>query len=362
MSNALATISSDILSCKANFNAVLSNNSINFEREAEFAIQIISGNDCLIKLAQSNRRAVIDAVTNIAAIGISLNPAKKQAYLVPRKNKICLDISYMGLIDLAVGGNGIMWAQAALVYQNDTYQVQGFDKPPIHTFDPFSKDRGAIIGTYAVVKTSSGDYLTSTMTIKEAYDIRDRSEAYKSVQAGKAKSCPWNTDEGEMIKKTIIKRGYKYWPRTPGLDAAVHYLNTDGGEGMSLESATPIDLLKMLDEVRMTKTDDDALAYWKANNAKLANRTADHAALKNAVMAHRTAMRQAQEDRTIDMQPPAQTAIPSELQGIVDDMTADGLEYCEQYFNGCSKATQEKLSPFMVAIKAKAQQNQEVTA
>jgi recombination protein RecT len=174
---------------------------------------------------------VANAITNIAAIGISLNPAKKQAYLVPRDGKICLDISYIGLMDLAMSTGTIRWAQAELVYAADSFALNGFDKPPSHTYNPFAKDRGEAIGVYVVVKTSDGDYLTETMSIDDVNAIRDRSSAWKAWISKKS-SCPWVTDPGEMAKKTVVKRGYKYWPKTERLDQAIHHLNTDGGEGL----------------------------------------------------------------------------------------------------------------------------------
>jgi recombination protein RecT len=182
---------------------------------------------------------VIDAVKNVAAIGISLNPAKKQAYLVPRDGRINLDISYMGLLDIAVASGSIMWGQAKLVHEQDTFELNGFDKPPIHQFKPFSKDRGEIIGVYVVVKTHSGDFLTETMALDEVNAIRDRTSAWKAWLKDK-KSCPWVTDPGEMIKKTVIKRAYKTWPKTDRLDQAIHHLNTEGGEGLAdLQPAPP---------------------------------------------------------------------------------------------------------------------------
>lgn len=202
-------------------------NDISFEAEAGFAIQLLSS-DFARNIALKNRQSVIDAVTNVSAIGISLNPAKKQAYLVPRDGKICLDISYMGLIDLAVATGSILWAQCVIVRENDDFELQGYDKPPIHKFSPFSNNRGPIVGAYATVKTPSGDYLTHAMPITDIFSIRDRSQSWKS-----GKSSPWKSDEGEMIKKTVIKQAYKYWPKTsPQLENAIHYLNTETGEGL----------------------------------------------------------------------------------------------------------------------------------
>ena len=237
MSN-LQLVTDDVYSVRDSFVAVLSDRDINFEREAGFAIQAISKNDYTLKTAASARQSVIDAVTNIAAIGISLNPARKQAYLVPRDGKICLDISYVGLMDLAMATGSIKWAQAALVYEQDQFVLNGYDQPPSHTFSPFSTTRGPIVGVYVVVKTADGEYLTHTMDIASAYAIRDRSQAWKSWIAKKANSPgPWGTDEGEMIKKTCVKQAYKYWPKTERLEQAIHHLNTEGGEGLEMVAA-----------------------------------------------------------------------------------------------------------------------------
>jgi recombination protein RecT len=227
--NALTVISEDIYASQTQFQSVLVDKSINFEREAGFALQVLGGNDYAIKTAMGNRQSVVNAVINVAAIGISLNPAKKQAYLVPRDGRICLDISYMGLLDLAIQSGSIMWGQAELVHASDGFELNGFDKPPTHKRNPFATDRGEVVGAYVVVKTRDGDYLTTCMQIGDVFDIRNRSSAWKS-----GRSCPWKTDEGEMIKKTVIKRAYKLWPKTDRLDGAVHYLNTDGGEGLAV--------------------------------------------------------------------------------------------------------------------------------
>lgn len=231
MSNALALITGDIYGAKDAFEAVLSDRSISFEREAEFAIQVLQQNDYALGLATKNRQSVINAVTNVAAIGISLNPAKKQAYLVPRDGKICLDISYIGMVELAVASGSVRWVKAELVREHDKFTLQGFDKPPIHDYNPFAKDRGEIVGVYCVAKTADGDYLTDTMSIDEVNAIRDRSSAWRAW-IEKNKKCPWVTDPGEMVKKTIVKRSSKMWPKTERLDQAIHHLNTDGEEGL----------------------------------------------------------------------------------------------------------------------------------
>lgn len=227
--NQIVTIEDSVYGTKDSFASVLTDRSINFDREAEFALQTLYGNDYAMKIAMQNRASVIAAVVNIAAIGISLNPAKKQAYLVPRDGKICLDISYMGLMDLAIDSGSIRWGQAKLVYEKDQFELVGIDQQPIHKHAPFSRDRGEVVGAYVVVKTPEGDYLTECMDREDIDRIMGRSQ---SVRAGK--SSPWKTDWHEMARKTVVKRGYKYWPKTDRLDKAIHHLNTEGGEGLAV--------------------------------------------------------------------------------------------------------------------------------
>jgi recombination protein RecT len=237
MSTELMKVDELVLSTRDAFLAVQTDKSLNFNAEAEFAIQILCGNSFALDTARMNPQSVRDAVTNVAAIGISLNPARRQAYLVPRDGKICLDISYMGLLDMAIESGSILWGQAELVYAADQFALNGVDKPPTHVRDPFKTDRGEVIGAYVVVKTRDGDYLTTTMSIGEINDIRNRTKAF---QKGKG---PWVTDPGEMAKKTVIKRSSKLWPKTARLDNAIHYLNKDNDEGLPefIESDDPID-------------------------------------------------------------------------------------------------------------------------
>jgi recombination protein RecT len=230
MSEALALLTAE----RDRFAAVCADPSIEFEREASFAMQILSGSEYLMSVAMRNKASLQSAIVNVAAIGISLNPASKLAYLVPRKNQVCLDISYMGMMHLAQQTGAIVWGQSIAVRQQDTFELQGIDQPPVHKFNPFAEDRGDIIGVYVVVKCDNGDYLTHAMPISKVFEIRDRSEAWKSYQS-KGTKCPWVTDEEEMIKKTCVKQAAKYWPRRDRLDTAIHHMNIEGEEGLAEE-------------------------------------------------------------------------------------------------------------------------------
>ena len=210
------------------FNAALSDQSITWQKEMQFAIQAFQKNEYLAKTAAGNPVSAQNAIINLAAIGITLNPAAKLAYLVPRDGMVCLDVSYMGLLHLAQSTGAIKWGQCKLVHQGDTYESNGLDAAPTHKYNAFG-DRGPVVGGYCTVKTADGDYLTEEMSLAEI----------KSVEASsKAKNGPWKNWWEEMARKTIVKRASKYWPRVDRLDAAINHLNTDGGEGIA-ESPEP---------------------------------------------------------------------------------------------------------------------------
>lgn len=252
---------------KAEFEQVCSEPALTFKREMEFAMQLFANNDYLAGVAVKNPTSVRSAIMNVSAIGISINPAQKLAYLVPRKGAICLDISYMGLMHIAQQSGAIKWCQSAIARKNDKFSLVAIDKAPLHEYNVFDtlEQRGDVVGAYCVVKTDDGDYLTHPMRIESIFAIRDRSEGFKS-----GKQSPWITDEEQMILKTVVKQAAKYWPRRERLDAAIDYVNTESGEGINFAqergqekdiSPSSTETIAVITDllVQMNKTWDDDL-------------------------------------------------------------------------------------------------------
>jgi recombination protein RecT len=230
-----------------------------------FAMQAIQKNDYIYGIANSAPDSVRNAVINVASIGLSLNPATAYAYLVPRDRRICLDISYQGLIKIATDTGSIRWAKAELVYTNDHFMYKGIAVLPEHSFNPFG-DRGDFAGVYCVAKTSDGDFLVETMTAEQIHDIRNKSEAYKSFAKGTAKQCPWVDFFGEMTKKTCIKRASKTWPKSQRgdrLQTAISILN-ENGEGIDFNAADKVVEHKSREQVE--KEQYDALCDMYADS------------------------------------------------------------------------------------------------
>lgn len=223
---------------------------LDFEQECLFARQQLLKNKFTLKVAGENPNSLQGAILNVAAIGISLNPAQQHAYLVPRDGAICLDISFRGLVALAVDAGVIRWAKAELVYTNDQFTWNGPAAAPTHQADPFS-DRGEIKGGYCIAMLPDGTSMVEVMSIEEIHKIRDTSKAYQK------NGGPWKDWFEEMAKKTIIKRASKSWPQTGKrrrFDVAVDVLHQTEGTAYTLEEHA---------EFMALVHDKDALGYYR---------------------------------------------------------------------------------------------------
>jgi phage RecT family recombinase len=189
-------------------------------------------------------RLVYREVSKAAALGLLLDPQLGEAYIVPVWNakggrqEPQLRVGYRGIIKLGRQSGEISSIYAHEVHENDEIECDlGVDKRLVHKPLLFG-DRGRVVGYYAVVKFKDGETDFEPMTLAQIHAIRDKSDGWRAFQAGKIKSTPWSTDEGEMAKKTVIKRLCKRIPQSPDLATA---LNLDN-DAPAIETARIIDL------------------------------------------------------------------------------------------------------------------------
>lgn len=191
---------------------------IDYNREINFAIQAIRGNDLLQKC---DEQSIKNAIVNVALTGVTLNPVLQQAFLIPRKGKCCLDISYRGLCKIAVDSDSVYDIDAVPVFEGDEfYYEMGLE--PILKHRPLmfddEKDK-KIKAVYAVATLHHG--------IKKfvVLDKEKINRARKSAQYDKV----WAAHEDEMSKKTAVKLLYKLLPQTERMSTAVSVINEHEG-------------------------------------------------------------------------------------------------------------------------------------
>lgn len=231
-------------------------NKLDFAKECEFAKQHLTKSPKVLAVARDNPSSLSTAIINVAAIGISLNPEQRLAFLVPRDKAICLDISYMGFIKLATDTGIVRYLKAEIVRGNDTFIYKGFDKEPVYECsDPFGDSK--VIGVFAKARLSDGGVLVEKMSISDIHTVRDSSKGYqyaKSKGGDTFLSTPWVRFEDEQIKKTVIKRAYKTLPKSKGADVlakAINVVNEHDG----------IDFQEEPQEPKLYYTDEQSAEY-----------------------------------------------------------------------------------------------------
>ena len=216
MSNITLSPREIIVAARPKFEAVKSN--LDFGKEAGFALQIMQRNPYL---AKTNPETIKNAIVNCALTGLTLNPVLKLAYLVPRKGECILDPSYMGLIKVLTDAGSVKNIYAEVVYEHDYLYVEQGTNPKIEHRPVLMGSRGKKIGVYAVAFLHNGGYQFEIMRSEQVEAIKRRSEM------GQKNMGSWKTDEDEMWKKTVVKRLYKYLPKTEISEAVVNALQLD---------------------------------------------------------------------------------------------------------------------------------------
>lgn len=202
-------------------------------KECSFALQQINHNDYLKKCS---KRSLQEAILNIANIGLSLNPAAREAYLIPRWNnklgvsEARLEPSYIGLSKLIVQSGAVTNIIANVVFENDHFSVDLADshKPVTHRPELSRAKRGNCIGAYALATLPNDSKQVEWIDIYEINKIREMSESWKKQGI----KSVWGVHPDEMARKTVIKRIYKYLPRAKGttgkyIDEAIEIDNQD---------------------------------------------------------------------------------------------------------------------------------------
>lgn len=171
------------------------------------ALLAISGNR---KLLACTQKSMLQSVMRAARFGLDCSGALRSAYLVPYKTTCQLIIGYGGFLDLARRAATTVDIDCQLVYDGDEIElVQGTQPVLTHRPDLQGiRSKDTIIGAYMVTTYKGGEKKIEYMPVDEIRAIGARcSQAY-----GKG---PWQTDFGEMARKTVLRRGIKWLPLSP---------------------------------------------------------------------------------------------------------------------------------------------------
>lgn len=230
---------------------------LNADRMARIALTCFRN---VPKLAECDPKSVFAAVIQAAQLGIEPG-LLGEAHLIPYKDKCQLIPGYQGLIKLAKQTGQVIDIYAMAVREKDKFSCTfGLTRTLEHTplaakggFPASIKERGEIIGVYAVAVFKDGARTFVVMGDDEVKRIRDGSSGYQMAVKYK-KDSPWTTHYEEMALKTVIRRLCKTLPKSPELAAAMALEDTH-----NRGKAQNIDLRDAVEGTYQPPAGDDAI-------------------------------------------------------------------------------------------------------
>jgi recombination protein RecT len=183
------------------------------ERMAKIILSDVRKNP---KLMTCEKMSFLAAVSQVAQLGLEPG-VMGHCYLLPYDNKgkgiteCQLIIGYKGLIDLVYRSGKVSTVQANVVDQADDFHFNYGAKPDIHHV-PAKEQSGHIIYVYAVVTFKDGSFQFIVMTMDEIAKIKACSRGARNYKGENIATHPWNAWPEEMMKKSALKRLFKYVP------------------------------------------------------------------------------------------------------------------------------------------------------
>lgn len=183
---------------------------VSLQRFRQVALLALGTNSTL---AECTPRSLFLAVLQCATLGLELNTPLGEAYLVrydvtvdrrtgQKEPRASLIVGYRGLIKLAIQSGMVTRIRAHAVYAKDVFRVvRGLREELIHEPDELARDRGELLGAYAVADLANGG---------QQFDVmgREALEARAKLSRG---SVPDDWPE-EWAKKTVARRLLKWLP------------------------------------------------------------------------------------------------------------------------------------------------------
>jgi len=178
---------------------------------AKSVVATITNNSYLCDCAKKNTGSIIDCINQAISLGLTID-ANQYCWLIPYNTKV--DGVWTKKIQLQVGFKGYIYKinksfpntkiQACLVKEKDVVEIKKVENNDIvnHTYsDPFSKESKNIIGAYCIITFADGKSIVETINRADIDLIKSKS---KTKEDG-----VWEEWEGEMVKKSVIKRACK---------------------------------------------------------------------------------------------------------------------------------------------------------
>lgn len=180
-------------------------NASNALKSAFFKLQEVRDKSCKPALEVCTKESIANSLLDMVVQGLS--PAKTQCYFVVYGNQLQLNRSYFGTQTVLKRLTNVKDIWANVIFEGDVfdYEIVGGREKLLKHETKFTNRDNAILGAYAVVKTSDDEEILTPMTRKEIDAAWGQSKTSQAVH----KKFPQ-----EMAKRTVINRAAKAFINT----------------------------------------------------------------------------------------------------------------------------------------------------
>lgn len=209
---------------------------VDIDRLVKVAIANISKTPLL---QQCSRESLWRAIGGAAELGLEPGGVLGYCYLVPYKAQgkyeAQLIVGYQGYIELGRRSGSLKQIEVHLVYENEHFVYKIHPDATMLDHQPDLRGaRGEFYVGYVIARLKDGGVHVEVMTRREIDAIRDASPGFQFDTSGRS---PWKLHYHEMAKKTIIRRAFKYLPKSADLARA---FDIDDDADREIELNAPI--------------------------------------------------------------------------------------------------------------------------
>ena len=177
------------------------------------------------KLYQCNPQSFLAALFQCAQLG--LEPTiLGEAWIIPYNSKdgpvAQFQVGYQGFVKLFWNHQNSVSIQAEVVRRNDQFESDLGENKIHHVPPAFDRERGEVIGYYAVAHLSNGGRQVKVMSKTEILvHAKKFTKCYDAQKGEFMKGTPWSEHFDEMAKKTVLKQLLKLLPKSTEIQHAL---------------------------------------------------------------------------------------------------------------------------------------------
>jgi recombination protein RecT len=198
------------------------------------------------KLAETTPASFLSCVLNCAQLGLEPNTPLGHAYLIPRRNnrknvtECTLILGYPGMLELSYRSGKLNSVDAEAVYEGDDFNYSQGLKPFLRLIPSSDADREdrKVTHAYSIFRLKDG---AEPFTVLSRAQIEKRRKRSSASEDG-----PWSTDYPEMAKKSCIRAGWKYIPKSAEIARAI-VLDEAPEKGLSQLAVTDPEIVGLLE-------------------------------------------------------------------------------------------------------------------